>query len=889
MTNHFFSTLRLFLPLLLLVTSLATCLSIAVAGESDKSVLYINSYHDGYQWSDSILAGIREEFVKSPRKIDLQIEYMDAKKFDVGLTGAGLLLLYREKFKHLDFDVVITSDDDAFNFALKNRPELFPGVPIIFCGVNNLDQAKISGGNFSGVLEYFDFTGTIDVALKLHPNKKRMVFIGDDSITGRAIKGRVEELAPRYNGRLTIEYWVQLDLEEVQKRVKELPDTTFLFFIPYYQVIDDRFYTAEEVMAAIYPHSSVPIYTSWEFLLGNGAVGGSLLSGFDHGQVAAEMALQILDGTESGSIPIVGQIKGAYLFDYNVMKQLGINEDLLPGGSIIINEPNPFYELSRELFWTIIVSVFLLFVTVISLIVNMMARRQGELKIKNQLAFQETLIDTIPQLVSWKDADRRYMGANRTFVTFFGVQEISEVVQRTTKELIADEEYAKWSDSADIAVVSGQGDFRRVRKKIVDFSGETWWLEINKVPLLDQRGKINGILTTAENVTREQNLENQLLQSQKMEAIGTLAGGIAHDFNNILTSIINSTELAVGDVEPGSQTEKDLERVLKAARRGGRVVKQILAFSKPTQDGFRSTSLEGVISEVIQLMEVSLPGNIVVQSDILPNVPNIHADPTQIHQAVMNLCTNAYHALREGGGELRIKLEECHLDQEEAAYMDLKPGEFLKLTVADNGTGIPEELLGKIFEPFFSSKDKSEGTGLGLAVVHGIIKGHCGGIRVKSEVGEGTLFDIFLPKIDSPQNLYELSRETEGQSEGCILFVEDDVDQLLTVPRILKGFGYVVKAVGNSAEAAALIAATPSLFDLMITDYDMPGLNGVELAKSIEHCAPNLPVLMVSGREEATAASKGCKGIRKIFHKPYDKNELHLVIHAILKKEGSSL
>lgn len=853
------------------------------AEEGNKSVLYINSYHNGYRWSDSILEGIRDELGRSSHKIDFQIEYMDAKKFDVESIASDLRTLYKKKFEQEKFDVVIVSDDDAFNFARKYRDEIFPGTPLIFCGVNDLAPQELDAGNLSGVVENFDFTGTIDVAMKFHPERKRMVVVGDNSTTGLAIKHRIEELVPAYRGRLDIEYWIQLDLEEVQKRVEELPKNTFLFIYPYYQVIEDRFYTSEEVMAAIYPHSSVPIYTSWEFLLGHGAVGGSLISGFDHGQKAARMALEILDGKPADSIPVQLETSGVYLFDYLVMKQLDIDEDLLPVGSKMINVPNPFYELSHELFWTIMISVLLLFITVIFLIVNMMARRQGELKIKNQLAFQEILIDTIPQLVSWKDVTSRYMGANRTFADFFGVKNISEVINMFTEGLVSDENYVQWSLNADAAVVSGQEEFRRVRRKIIDSSGGISWLEVNKVPLLDQRGKINGILTTAENVTREQNLENQLLQSQKMEAIGTLAGGIAHDFNNILTSIINSTELAVGDVEAGSQTEKDLRRVLKAARRGGRVVKQILAFSKPTQDGFRSTNVEGVISEVIHLMEVSLPGNIVVRSHIAPNITNIHADPTQLHQAVMNLCTNSFHALRDKGGELELKLEAYQLNLEEAVYMDLKPGSFLLLTVADSGTGIPQDLQDKIFDPFFSSKDKSEGTGLGLTVVHGIVKGHGGGVRVYSEMGKGTVFEIFLPKIDSPANIYELDRKIPGNSEGCIIFVEDDEDQLLSAPRILNGFGYAVEAVSDSGEAAALIAANPVHFDLMITDYDMPGMNGVELVKMIKQWAPDLPVIMVSGREEAVVASQDFEAIKKVLKKPYDKTELQLVINSILK------
>ena len=871
---------------LLLTFLLSPWTSPELYGDTEKkTILYLNSYHDGYQWSDTILDGIRKEIERSPYNIELQVEYMDAKKYHIGPVIDGLLALYKEKFIDEDFDVVLVSDDDALNFSLEYRAELFPDIPIVFCGVNDLDDKDLGSGNLTGVVEAFDLSGTLDIALKLHPQRRRMIVVGDTSTAGLAIKNQIEELLPEYHQNLEVSYWMQMSLEEVQQRVAALPDDVFLFFIPYYQEIGNRFYSAEEVMEAIYRHSRVPLYTAWEFLLDHGAVGGKMISGLEHGRQATLMALRILDGERADSIPVSLRPHGVYLFDFEVMEKLGIDQDLLPEGSVIINAPKAFYELPREWFWAIIVSCCLLMITVLFLGVNMMVRRQVERRMKEQLTFQETLIDSIPHLISWKDGSGRYVGANRNFASFFGLGEVGEVVNKTTSEVVPDTDYVDWSVKADTRVVSGDKSFRRVRRRIVTDDSQESWLEVNKVPLRDQHGKISGILTTAENITREQNLEKQLLQSQKMEAIGTLAGGIAHDFNNILTSIVNSTELAIGDVAPGSQTEQDLERVLKAARRGGRVVKQIIAFSRPPQEGFQATDCAAVISEVIQLMEVSLPSNIVIQSYISPGIEPIYADPTQIHQALMNLCTNGFHSLREMGGKLEIRLEEVSLDEEEADYMELQPGAFLGLTVADNGPGIAPEIIDKIFDPFFSSKDKAEGTGLGLSVVHGIVKGHGGGLRVRSEPGRETVFEIFLPKI-IPVNLGVASEDSVKSSHaGRILFVEDDLDQLQTTPRLLETFGFEVEAVAESGQAVTLMAANPQRFDLLITDYDMPGLNGVELIEVIRKYAPDLPVLMVSGREEAAGAAAGLPGEVSVVIKPYDKSELQSKIQMILNKD----
>ncbi len=863
------------------------CCTISHAEEAKRSILYLNSYHHGYKWSDSILAGLRSRLESSSYKIDLQIEYMDAKKFNVEPVVDALLQLYREKFDHVKYEVVVVSDDDAFNFALKYRPQLFADTPIVFCGVNQLQREALALGNFTGVVENFDLVGTIEIALKLHPQRNKMIVIGDASTAGYAIKHQIEDLVPGLRDRLSVSYWTQIDLTEVKRRVQQLPQDTFLFFIPYYQVMGDSHYTAEEVMHEIFMYSSVPIYTTWEFLLGAGAVGGSMISGVEHGRTAATMALEILDGKEVDTIPIKYTPESIYSFDYNVMQKLKIKDELLPREATIINTPNSLYSLSRELFWTIIVSCLLLLITVIFLGMNIAARRKVEQKIKNQLTFQETLIDTIPLLVSWKDKDRRYLGANSTFANFFGLKAIGEVVGKSTNRIVADPNYVSWSTTADDEVVSGREEFRRVRKEIKSADGETWWLEVNKVPLRDNGGRISGILTTAENITREHNLEKQLLQSQKMKAIGTLAGGIAHDFNNILTSIINSTELAISDLDAESQTARDLDRVLKAARRGGRVVKQILSFSRPTKEGFCATSLGNVITEVIQLMEVGLPGNITIHSSIDPTIPLIYADPTQLHQALMNLLTNAFYVLRDRGGTLSVSLEGITLDMEDAAYLNVNAGDFIRLTVADDGPGIAPEIIDKIFDPFFTSKSKGEGTGLGLSVVLGIVKGHSGGVRVKSEYGRGALFEIFLPRVEIAANEPRKEKGIVKKSGAAILFVEDDPDQLESVPRILGSDGYKVESVARSVKAVELFKTKIARFDLLITDYDMPGLNGIDLVKKKQQYFPELPVIMISGREEGLEAATRLESVKRILVKPYSREELIDAIETILQEMRS--
>lgn len=847
-----------------------------------KNVLHINSYHHGYEWSDEIFHGIRSGLAGSEKyKVDLQVEYMDTKKYLYDPVNISLFKLYQEKFKNEEFDVIIVSDNHAYNFVIEHREALFKDIPLVFCGMNNYEQTDVSSGNLTGIVENFDLVRTLEIARKLHPNKTKMVVVGDQSMTGRSIEQQVYTMLRKYDARLEVEFWFKLSLEETKQKVERLADDTFLFFTPWYQTVRGKFYTAEEVMEDVYAHSSVPIYTTWEFLLGHGAVGGSLLSGLSHGKMAAEMALRILDGEHADNIPVVVEPSGIYKFDYNVMQKLNINQNSLPRGSEIINSPKAFYELPKELFWTIMVSFLMLVIVLLFLTFIMAERRKVQRKVQEQLSFQETLMDTIPQLVSWKDTTGRYLGANQSFTEFFGIETPVGMITKFTEDVISDNEYVQWSVKADNAVVQQQQEIRKLRKKIADHSGNVGWLEVNKVPLRNQSGRIIGVLTSAENVTREQNLEKQLMQSQKMEAIGTLAGGIAHDFNNILTSILNSTELALGDVEDDSQTARDLKRVLKAARRGSRVVKQILSFSRPSKEGFRQTDLGLVCHEVLSLMDASLPSNIRVQSKILSSGVMVEADPTQMHQAILNLCTNAFHALQEIGGNLYVYVEKAMVGSELAESMNISAGEYLKLTVADDGPGIDATIIGNIFDPFFSTKDITEGTGLGLSVVHGIVMGHRGGIRVESETGRGTRFEIYLPlsgmikfEVDEVKN----TRQAENLS---ILFVEDDEDQLNSVPRVLQSLGHKVVGVRDPLKAVELATGKEKKFDLVISDYDMPAMRGTALAEKL----PHLPCIIVSGRNDAIAASVHVKNIKKVMIKPYDKAELQGILNSIFDQE----
>ena len=330
-------------------------------------------------------------------------------------------------------------------------------------------------------------------------------------------------------------------------------------------------------------------------------------------------------------------------------------------------------------------------------------------------------------------------------------------------------------------------------------SGDVMEAEATFSPVIDQNGNIINFITVEKDITELRRLEKQLQQSQKLEAIGTLAGGIAHDFNNILTAIIGFTELVIRDESCSKGIQKKLNRVLQAGLRAKDLAKQILAFNRQTEQDKKNIQVGLIIKEALKLLRASLPTTIEIRQDIKAISGIIFANPTQIHQILMNLCTNASHAMRERGGVLEVILDFVTIDQENSShYPDLNLGPYLRLIVRDTGYGMDEKTLRRIFEPYFTTKKIGEGTGMGLAVVHGIVQAHNGAIYVDSNVGLGTTFEVLFPRVDSNATKENNTDQSLIGGNERILFVDDEEALVEVTQHILQELGYSVCAKTSS-------------------------------------------------------------------------------------------
>ena len=433
-----------------------------------------------------------------------------------------------------------------------------------------------------------------------------------------------------------------------------------------------------------------------------------------------------------------------------------------------------------------------------------------------------------------------------------------------------------------------------VEQVFLKMNGTPFHVESSAAPFTYQndRGAIvffRDISNRKEVEAERRNLESQLRQTQKMEAIGTLAGGIAHDFNNILSAVMGYSEISLDLIQQDSPLYFNLQQVLKAGRRARDLVKQILTFSRLTEKEHRPVEIGSIVKETFRLLRATLPTTIEIRQNIgaSPHSRTM-ADPTQIHQVIMNLCANAAHAMRARGGILDVALLEVVLSETDPRrHSELPPGSYLKLSVSDTGHGMEEAVLAQIFDPFFTTKPRGEGTGMGLAVVHGIVKNCGGAVEVQSSPGGGSTFNLFFPRVEASEEIQAPEKEPPT-GKGRILFVDDEEALGIIAQTMLERLGYSVTVMKDSVEALEAFEAEPDRFDLLVTDHTMPHMTGLSLTLEARRIRPDLPVVICSGYSDAINEETAADfGIEFFVQKPFDRHLLARAVKAALEGGGN--
>ncbi len=492
----------------------------------------------------------------------------------------------------------------------------------------------------------------------------------------------------------------------------------------------------------------------------------------------------------------------------------------------------------------------------------------------------EKTFDSIPDIITLQDSNMRITRANQATYDYF---------EATSEEVIGSTCYSLFREGArpcpgcpgTRSLLDGHQHCSMVEHKLMNN-----FFHICSAPVLDEQGDFQYFVYIARNITDKKKLEEELFQARKMEAIGTLAGGIAHDFNNILAAILGYTEIIKLSLPANSPLEKDLDQIVLAGNRATDLIKQILTFSRKKKQQKEALEIHQTVKEAVKMMRSSLPTSIDIQEDINELCGLVCADPTNIHQIILNLFTNSFHAIGNEPGTLQVSLKPVIISPERIADKPgIKPGAFAELIVQDSGQGIDNITMSRIFDPYFTTKEQGAGTGLGLAVIHGIVEDYKGFIEVESVTGQGTAFHIFLPTLKKKRTkkIAKTANTPLPRGNERILFVDDEVDITRISHSLLSNLGYKVTVETKSLKALEKFQQNPSAFDLLITDHTMPELTGGDFARSILEVRPDLPIILCTGYTAAFSEQEALQlGIKKYITKPLSTRTLAKVVREVL-------
>ncbi len=843
--------------------------------------------------------------------VELDVEYMDSKRFVDETSRQAFYEYLAYKLANLPpYDVIIVSDDNAFNFAMKHQVDLFANLPIVFLGTNNVKWALEQNLNpfVTGVVEAVSMRETLQLMVQLQPNLKTVYVVVDGTPSGQGDLETFYEASDKFKAVTFVELSLTgLTFDELVQTLQQLDDNSAVLLLSAYHDSTGRRVEFDESLALITQNLSAPLYHLWYHGMGQGVLGGKLISHEEQGRVAAEMALQIIRGRSPADIRIVEESPNRYMFDYNQLTRFGISKANLPTDSIIINQPVTFYSQYKHGIWTTGIVFIMLLGFIGGLIANIISRRRAENALRRRnselnllnrviaasaaepeliplletvcrelaLAFQlpqaaAALIDddeTTAQVVA-EYLDQGRPPAMNQIIPVMGNESYQYLISNKVPLIINDSQNSSMLKSVESLVHYRQtGSLLLipliVNNKVVGslgldalkpdyFSPESAALAQNVAR------QVSGALARAQLAAEQKDLQERYYQAQKIEALGRLTGGVAHDFNNLLTDINGFAELLQMQLTKNPLEFQMAGNILQAGQRAASLVGQLLAFSRKQIVEPEIINLNEVLAKLEQMLKPIIGEHITLLFYQAKNLGMIKIAPTQMEQVIINLAVNSRDAMPEGG-QLSLSTANVFLNRRriKADNLELEPGHHVKLTVTDTGAGMLPEITEHIFEPFFTTKEVGKGTGLGLATVYGIVKQNKGDIQVKSQVGHGASFCIYLPRVDevAPSPQTSSSAEADFTGNETILLVEDDVTVRSLILRVLQSKGYDVVEAADGQDALEKAAAyPPQNINLLLTDVVMPNVNGKKLAQLLLNKHPGLKVIFMSGYTGHTLA-----------------------------------
>ncbi|RPJ07398.1 MAG: response regulator [Spirochaetaceae bacterium] len=841
---------------------------------TNPHILVLDSYHIGFDWSDSEVRGFLASITEACPDVDIPVEHLDAKRFYSDADQLRMKDFLTAKYRNMTVDMVVAFDNPALELLIRFQDELFPGVPVVFGGIADYDRLHDARKHMTGIAEIQDLENTIEIALRLHPGTREVFILEDDTSSGRSGRRDMEAVFPLFGDSVKFTFMPPLSFSEAKAYISSLPSHALVILHSFATDRLGQMLPVPENTRELTAGARVPIYGTHEPRLGFGIIGGYMLAGDEHGRRTAAIARDILSGKNPDDIPVDTASTSQPMFDYNELAKFRILRQSLPQGSRVINEPdNLFTRYAAVVLVTIGVLAILL--TLLGfLVVSNLRRRRIEATLRVSEANYRSVIDNIQDVFYRADAQNRLLLGSPSGARLLGFASLEEMMGMQLDQFWDNPEERRnllEKLKASESVVDYEVVFRRR-------DGTRFYASVTTHANFDEQGRYIGNEGIIRDITARKKaeaerelLQHQFLHSQKMEAVGRLAGGIAHDFNNTLSAIMSFAELAKTRVPSDHPVSQDISEILAAGTRTTSLVKQLLAFSRRQSTEPRVIDIKRMIGESARLLSRLLGEDVdfVIQAE--PDVKCVKIDPSQLDQILANLAVNARDAMPDGG-TFRIHTSNVIFDESFCKkHRGSVEGEYVLLEISDTGVGMDQNVLSHAFEPFFTTKDQQVGTGLGLATVYGIVKQWNGFINVTSSPGSGTVFSVYLPCHDSPNDTEPAAAELNDRpGTETILMVEDEA-QILTASSIfLKRKGYTVICAPGPGEALKQCAEYTGDIDLLVTDIVMPGMDGKELAEKISKERPGIRVLFMSGYTADVILNRGViAGSAGFIQKPF--------------------
>jgi PAS domain S-box-containing protein len=704
-----------------------------------KNILLVHSYHRGYKWSDDISKIMERRFSKDS-DASLTTVYMDTKKVATTLYFDRLFELYEEQFKDRGFDLIIAADNNALEFVIRYHEHLFKDLPVVFLGINNFDESMIYENNMrsftTGVVEKVDIEKNIDLILKIHPGLERLVIINDKSRTGYAVKRDINQVLPKYKGRLEFEYIDDMSIKDLKRDVSSLPPRTAILWVLLFKDKAGNFFTHKESLRQVREVSNTPIYGLWDFYLGEGIVGGVLTSATAQAHSAIKMVDKILKGADPRKIPILKKSPNKYMFDYNELKEYNIQIPNDIDVYEVINKPFSFYEEYKYLVWLTLSIIAVISAILVLLATNVVRRKKSELALTNQLKFIGVLIDTIPNPMNYKNLNGQYVGCNKAFADLLGKKK-EDILGKSVFDFFPKD----WSKE------QRQKDKELLKNEATDNfemtlhlpNGKSRVMTYNKTVYSNIDGKIGGIVTVMDDVTERNQQKQFLIQQSKLAEMGEMVGAIAHQWNEPLvelSAILQDMEFSYTQGEMSERKMRDfVNESMIQIQYMSQTHKDFRNFLKPSTQKSLFCAKKA-LNEVLEII-----GRQVFYSHIKLNVKceydyvQVFGYENEFKQVLLNLINNAKNKIvkTKKGKNININIEA----KEDSAHISIR----------DDAGAISKEIIDFIFDPYFTTN--KDGTGLGLYMAKVIIEDKMGGHINAYNYFNSAVFNIVVPNKES--------------------------------------------------------------------------------------------------------------------------------------------